>query len=93
MLAGEEVKDLSAELGIHNVTLYKWRCQALIDAGSCPGTKSFGARTCTQTAEWERFPHDGGNDSRSTTGARSPDGLRPSSRAPGGGTDRSPPVL
>jgi putative transposase len=41
MLAGEAVKDLEAELGIHNVTLYKWRRQALIDAGRRPGTKSF----------------------------------------------------
>jgi transposase-like protein len=43
MLAGEEVKDLSAELGIHNVTFYKWRRQALIDADQHPGTKSFEA--------------------------------------------------
>jgi transposase-like protein len=41
MLAGEAVKDLSAELGIHNVTLYKWRRQALIDAGQRPGQKSY----------------------------------------------------
>jgi transposase-like protein len=32
MLAGEAVKDLTAELGIAGVTLYKWRRQALIDA-------------------------------------------------------------
>jgi putative transposase len=43
MLAGEAVKDLEAELGIHNVTLYKWGRQALIDAGRRPGTKSFEA--------------------------------------------------
>jgi transposase-like protein len=43
MLAGEVVKDLSAELGIHNVTLYKWRRQALIDAGERPGLKSYEA--------------------------------------------------
>jgi transposase-like protein len=43
MLAGEAIKDLEAELGIHNVTLYKWRRQALIDAGQRPGTKSFEA--------------------------------------------------
>ena len=36
ILAGEAVKDLSAELGIHNVTLYKWRRQAPIDAGERP---------------------------------------------------------
>ncbi len=33
MLAGEAVKDLVTELGIASVTLYKWRRQALIDAG------------------------------------------------------------
>src|ERR1700679_94653 len=43
MLAGEAVKDLEAELGIHNVTLYKWRRQALIDAGRRPGVKSYEA--------------------------------------------------
>src|ERR1700674_731105 len=43
MLAGEEVKDLSAELGIAQVTLYKWRRQALIDAGETPGLKSYEA--------------------------------------------------
>jgi transposase-like protein len=41
MLAGEAVKDLVAELGIANVTLYKWRRQALIDAGERPGLKSY----------------------------------------------------
>jgi len=48
MLAGESVKDLEAELGIHNVTLYKWRRQALIDAGRRPGTKSFEADPLAQ---------------------------------------------
>lgn len=43
MLAGEEVKDLAAELGIHSVTLYKWRRQALIDSGQRPGVKSYEA--------------------------------------------------
>ena len=43
MLAGERVKDLVAELGIANVTLYKWRRQALIDAGTRPGAKSYEA--------------------------------------------------
>ena len=43
MLAGEAVKDLTAELGIAGVTLYKWRRQALIDAGIRPGTKSYEA--------------------------------------------------
>jgi transposase len=35
--------DLVAELGIANKTLYKWRRQALIDAGRRPGAKSFEA--------------------------------------------------
>ena len=43
LLAGETVKDPSAELGVHNVTLYKWRRQALIDAGERPGQKSYEA--------------------------------------------------
>src|ERR1700685_934916 len=43
MLAGEAVKDLVAELGIGEVTLYKWRRQALIDAGERPGLKSYEA--------------------------------------------------
>ena len=43
MLAGEAVKDLVAELGIAEVTLYKWRRQALIDAGRRPGLKSYEA--------------------------------------------------
>jgi transposase-like protein len=43
MLAGEAVKDLVVELGIASVTLYKWRRQALIDAGQRPGLKSYEA--------------------------------------------------
>jgi len=43
MLAGEAVKDLVTELGIASETLYKWRRQALIDAGRRPGAKSFEA--------------------------------------------------
>ena|SRR2546423_7083626 len=43
MLAGEAVKDLAAELGIGIETLYRWRRQALIDAGRRPGTRSFEA--------------------------------------------------
>jgi transposase len=43
MLAGEAVKDLEAEFGIGNVTLYKWRRQALVDAGRRPGARSFEA--------------------------------------------------
>src|SRR6478672_10571040 len=43
MLAGEGVKDLVVELGIAEVTLYRWRRQALIDAGQRPGAKSYEA--------------------------------------------------
>ncbi len=43
MLAGEAVKDLVAELGISEHTLYRWRRQALIDAGQRPGQKSYEA--------------------------------------------------
>jgi transposase-like protein len=43
MLAGEAVKDLVIELEISSVTLYKWRRQALIDAGQRPGQKSYQA--------------------------------------------------
>ncbi len=48
MLSGEAVKDLAAELGISARTLYKWRRQALIDAGRRPGTKSFEADPLAQ---------------------------------------------
>ena len=43
MLAGEAVKDLVVELGISDHTLYRWRRQALIDAGQRPGMKSYEA--------------------------------------------------
>jgi transposase len=43
MLAGVAVKDLADELGIASKTLYRWRRQALIDAGQRPGAKSFEA--------------------------------------------------
>src|SRR5215510_2020623 len=43
MVAGEAVKDLVVELGIAEVTLYRWRRQALIDAGRRPGAKSYEA--------------------------------------------------
>ena len=43
MLAGETVKDLAVELGVSDATLYKWRRQALIDAGQGPGIKSYEA--------------------------------------------------
>ena len=45
MLAGEAVKDLVAELGIAEVTLYKWRRQALIDAGQRPGPEELRGRS------------------------------------------------
>jgi transposase-like protein len=41
MVAGEAVKDLVAELGISEITLYRWRRQALIDGGQRPGLKSY----------------------------------------------------
>src|SRR5437588_9446162 len=43
MLAGEAVKDRVGELGISEHTLYRWRRQALIDAGRRPGAKSYEA--------------------------------------------------
>jgi transposase len=43
MLAGEAVKDLVAELGVSEHTLYRWRRQAEIDAGDRPGARSYEA--------------------------------------------------
>lgn len=43
MLAGAAIKDLVDELGITMETLYRWRRQALIDAGQRPGAKSYEA--------------------------------------------------
>jgi transposase len=43
MLNGENVLDLSEELGISYYTLYRWRRQANIDAGRSPGLKSYEA--------------------------------------------------
>lgn len=43
MLAGESVKDLVAELGIADRTLYEWRRQTLIDGDRRPGAKSYEA--------------------------------------------------
>jgi putative transposase len=48
MLAGEPVKDLAAELSVSDATLYKWRRQALIDAGEEPGLKSYEADRLAQ---------------------------------------------
>jgi transposase len=41
MLAGERVEDLAGELEVSAGTLYRWKHQALIDAGRKPGTKSY----------------------------------------------------
>ena len=41
MLAGEAIKDLVVELEITMETLYRWRRQALIDAGRRPGVKTY----------------------------------------------------
>jgi|SRR5579872_5496012 len=41
MLAGEPVKEVAERLAISPDTLYKWRRQALIDAGRRPGVKSY----------------------------------------------------
>jgi transposase len=48
MLAGEAVKDVADELDIPIETLYRWRRQALIDAGQRPGAKSFEADPLAQ---------------------------------------------
>ena len=48
MLAGEAVKDLVDELGVTMETLYRWRRQALIDAGQSPGLKSYEADRLAQ---------------------------------------------
>jgi transposase-like protein len=48
MLAGEPVKEVAEELGVSVDTLYKWRRQALIDAGRRPGVKSYEADPLAQ---------------------------------------------
>ena len=40
MLEGERPEELAAELGVSTATLFRWKKQALIDAGRKPGTKS-----------------------------------------------------
>ena len=40
LLNGERVDALAEETGITIVTLYRWKKQALVDAGRRPGTKS-----------------------------------------------------
>jgi transposase len=41
MLAGERPEELADELGVSAATLYRWKKQALIDAGRKPGLKSY----------------------------------------------------
>jgi transposase-like protein len=41
LLAGERPEDLGEELGVSAGTLYRWKAQALIDAGRKPGVKSY----------------------------------------------------
>jgi transposase-like protein len=48
LVAGEKVSTLSPELGVSEATLYKWKRQALIDAGRAEGTKSFEADELAQ---------------------------------------------
>ena len=43
MLSGASIKDVAEALGVSPRTLYKWRRQALIDAGLQPGVKSYEA--------------------------------------------------
>lgn len=59
MLEGERVEDVAADLGISAATLYRWKHQALIDAGRKPGLKSYEpdelarARRRIKELEWE----------------------------------------
>ena len=48
LVAGEPVRQLSAELGVSEATLYLWKRQALIDAGRAEGVKSFEADELAQ---------------------------------------------
>ena len=41
LLAGERPEDLAKELGVSMATLYRWKRQALIDAGRKSGIKSY----------------------------------------------------
>jgi len=41
MLNGEKIEELAVESSISTNTLYRWRRQALIDAGRSPGLKSY----------------------------------------------------
>jgi transposase-like protein len=48
LLAGESVKSLAEELSVSTQTLYKWKRQALVDAGLRPGTMSFDVDSLAQ---------------------------------------------
>jgi transposase len=41
MLNGEQVEVLAVDLGVTAGTLYRWKHQALVDAGRKPGIKSY----------------------------------------------------
>ena len=41
MLDGEQVESLAIEFGVAAATLYRWKHQALVDAGRKPGIKSY----------------------------------------------------
>ena len=41
LLAGERTEVLANELAVSTATLYRWKKQALIDAGRRPGLKSY----------------------------------------------------
>ena len=41
MLEGERPEELALELEVSTATLFRWKKQALIDAGRRPGTKSY----------------------------------------------------
>jgi transposase len=41
LLTGERPEELADELGVSAATLYRWKKQALIDAGRRPGVKSY----------------------------------------------------
>jgi transposase-like protein len=41
MVDGEQVEVLAIELGVAAGTLYRWKHQALVDAGRKPGIKSY----------------------------------------------------
>jgi transposase-like protein len=62
MLAGDSVKNLAVELHLSDATLYKWRRQALIDAGASPGLKSYEADADDARGDHQRrrvgFPHN-----------------------------------